>query len=581
MVRRVVIILLSFSLLIGCARSPDQKYMEVVNTFFAQWFALNPAKATLAGVHDYDDQLSDISPPGIQQAKKLYRTTLDNLDDLNPSRLSPQNEIDYHVFSETVDQLLFNIDSFGELTWNPILYIQTLGEATWSLSTQHSSTDSARALDLTARLRLIPDWLQQAKQNLTNGSEVYLTSAIQRANATADRLNEGALSESFSGLPSDQANALTTAEKTAAGALRDFASWLQNSLLPNASKDFRLGKDLYDQKLRTTLKTSWSTEEILDRAQRSVDQLQDEMLVEANKLSIQWWNLQYRHPSKRQKLNLIQRVLDRISAEHPKADNINSYLTNQIQAAQTFVELHNLITLDSNQSLTLISMPPFVGSYDFSRLRTPGPLSKNSTYFLEIKSIPEDWSTTQTESFLREYNNYALQLIAIHEAIPGKFVQRYYSDRFPSLVRTLFPSVTTMNGWSAYVEKMMVDEGWDAESPQIRLMQLKRELDAAIDAMLDQKIQTQGLTRDAALRTMTVEGFQEQTAAQLHWNYLVLHPVIASTAFVGKEQILALRDAFEQANERDYSLLEFHKRFLSYGAPPIKYLRQILLEGAY
>jgi len=581
MVRRTAIIVLSFSLLIGCSRTPDQKYMEVVNTFSTQWFALNPTKATLAGVHEYDDQLDDISATGIQQLKELYRTTLDNLDDLNPTRLSPQNEIDYHIFSETVEQLLFNIDSFGELTWNPLLYIHTLGEATWSLSTQHFATDSARALNLTARLRLIPEWLQQAEQNLTNGSKIYITSAIQRANATADRLDEGALSKTFSGLPSDQIKALTKAEKSAASALRDFETWLQDTLLPGASKDFRIGKDLYDQKLRTTLKTSWSSEEILDRAQHSVDQIHDEMLVEANKLSSQWWNLRYRHPSKRRKLNLIQRVLDRISADHPKAENINSYLTNQIQAAKTFVELHNLITLDSNQSLNLILMPPFAGSYDFSRLNTPGPLSKYSTYYLEIKSIPEEWSTTQTESFLREYNNYALQLIAIHDAIPGEFVQRYYSDRFPSLVRTLFPSLTTMNGWAAYAEKMMVDEGWDAESPQIKLMQLKRELGWAIDAMLDQKIQAQKLTRDAALRLMTVEGFQEETAAQLHWNYLALNPVIASTPFVGKEEILALRDAFEKSNERDYSLMDFHKRFLSYGSPPIKYLRQILLEGAY
>ncbi len=576
-------ILLVFSglLFFGCAKSPDQKYMEEVNTFFDQWFAQNPTKATLAGVHDYDDQLRDISPNGIKKAINLYRNTLNELDDFKPSQLSPQNQIDFHILSESVEQLLIKVDTFKEQSWNPLIYLQILGEATWSLTSQTYATDSVRALHLTARLRLIPAWLQQAEQNLTDGSDVYIRRAIQQANAISTALQANDFQQSFTGLESAQMNALIAAEKDAAKSVTQFASWLQDSLLPQASKDFRLGQDFYEQKLRTTLKTSWSSDEIMNQAEHSVKDLQNEMLAAANSLSSQWWNLRYRHPSKRQKLNLIQRVLDRISAQHPKKNEVISYLSGQIQAIQNFVNQHNLITLDPSQSLNLIEMPPFILDFSFSRLQSPGPLSPNPKYYLEIQPISADWSTTQTESYLREYNDYALQLIAMHQAIPGKFVQQYYSDRFPSMVRTIFPNLTTIDGWSAYVEKMMVDEGWDNSSPQIRIMQLKRELGWAIDAMLDQKIQTQDLTRDAALRMLTVEGFQERTAAELRWNYLIMNPVDASASFVGESEILSLRDAFKQSNERDYSLMDFHKRFLSYGSPPIKYLRQMLLEGAY
>ena len=42
--------------------------------------------------------------------------------------------------------------------------------------------------------------------------------------------------------------------------------------------------------------------------------------------------------------------------------------------------------------------------------------------------IPEEWTPEQAESYLREDNDRMLQLLTIHEAVPGHYLQGVYAQ---------------------------------------------------------------------------------------------------------------------------------------------------------
>lgn len=581
MTRRTVILLSGLLLLFGCSQSADKRYSKVVNTYFDQWFQIRPVKATWAGLHDYDDRLNDYTADGIARAQELYSSTLDKLGGIHSTRLARQNEIDYQIFQEALENELFNSQDIQRYKRDPGMYMESVGQGLQLLADQPSAPDSVRALNYTSRLRQIPNFFSVARQNLTNVSSVALDAAIPQARGLASLIKSGSLHAGFSGLPAAQLRSIENAEQSAAETVSGFANWLNTDARQMASGDFRLGKDLYDQKFGHVLNLTRTPDEILDQAEVAIKNLQDSMYVQASQLAREWWNTGYRAPSHRQQLNLIHRVIDRISREHPDEDQLNSYLLGQILQLEQFVDQHNLITLESKRSIQIRSMPSWYPDYQIAGLNMVGPMNLRSSAFLDFKQVPSEWSNTQKESYLREYNDYALQLVAAHYGIPGKSVQQYYADRYPSLVRNVYASLVMQNGWAAYVEQMIVADGWEDASPEMRLIQLKRALEWAIDASLDQRVHTREMPRDAALRLMTVEGFQEQTAAALNWQQIQLNPVTVSTYFIGKDEILSLRDAFRAVNPADFSLLDFHKRLLGYGLPPIKFLRQLFMEGAY
>jgi uncharacterized protein (DUF885 family) len=48
--------------------------------------------------------------------------------------------------------------------------------------------------------------------------------------------------------------------------------------------------------------------------------------------------------------------------------------------------------------------------------------------------------------------------------------------------------------------------------------------------------------------------------------------------FNGATDITALRDAYEKKQGKNFSLKDFHERFLSYGSAPVKYISELMLQ---
>ena len=143
----------------------------------------------------------------------------------------------------------------------------------------------------------------------------------------------------------------------------------------------------------------------------------------------------------------------------------------------------------------------------------------------------------------------------------------------PTMVRAIFMSGTFIEGWATYAEQLMAEEGYGG--PEVKMQQLKMRLRLIINAIIDQKIHTAGMTEQEAMDMMMNEGFQEEGEAAGKWRRACLSSTQLSTYYVGNVEINRLRDAYEKEFGTG-DMQKMHDAMLSFGSPAAKYVREAL-----
>jgi uncharacterized protein (DUF885 family) len=193
-----------------------------------------------------------------------------------------------------------------------------------------------------------------------------------------------------------------------------------------------------------------------------------------------------------------------------------------------------------------------------------------------VSPIPKDWTPAQADSFLREYNMFGIQDVAVHEAMPGHYLQIWHSNRYPSIVRAVLGSGSFIEGWAVYSEKMMVDEGFRKDEPLNELCMLKVRLRTITNAILDQMVHVDGISQADAMTMMTKGAFQQEREAAGKWIRAQLSSTQLSTYFVGVSEHDAIRA--EAQKRAGFSLKAYHDKVLSFGSPPARYVRALMFD---
>ena len=247
--------------------------------------------------------------------------------------------------------------------------------------------------------------------------------------------------------------------------------------------------------------------------------------------------------------------------------------------ATEFVRKHDLISLP-DAPVQIILMPEFQRGVSVAYCDSPGPLDKHLDTFYAVSPIPDEWSDEQTTSFLREYNTRSIHELSIHEAMPGHYVQIWHSNKHPSVLRAVLSSGSFVEGWAVYAEKVMADAGYLDKDPLYHLVQLKWYLRVIANALLDQAIHVDGMSREDALKLMTEQTFQQEREAAGKWTRAQLSSTQLPTYFVGVQEHFDLRREVEQREGSAFNLKRYHDRVLSFGSPPGRFVRQLMLDEA-
>ena len=560
----------------------DGKFNEIVDHFIDRFPAFSPVGATALGDHRFDGELDQVSAESRRRKADFCRELLQPLERVDPDKLSRANQVDRSILRNHLRASIWEIESLEEWAFNPLLYTQLAGNAVYSLMARDFAPLESRLAHVAARLEQYPRFFEQVRHTLCpeRVPRVHAETAVAQNRGISSILDE-LVTPQLNQLPTEQRERLQRAIETARAALAVQQRWLETDLVPNAGGSWRLGRELYDQKLAFTLDTPLTRQEIRQRAEQQVRSLRDAMYEISQGLYRQRYPLTAfpETPSEAYRQALIRSCLEIAYQETSAPESIVEDARRSLQLTTEFVRKEDLLTLPADP-VEIVVMPEFQRGVSLAYCDSPGPLDRGLKTFYAVAPPPSDWSQEQVQSLLREYNRRSLHNLTIHEAMPGHFVQLALANRCPQRLRAILSSGVFVEGWAVYTEQMMVQQGFLDDDPLMKLIVMKWYLRDASNAILDQAVHVDGIGEPEAMRMLVETAFQEEREAAGKWTRARLTSAQLSTYFVGYLELIDLRREAERVGGRNFDLKRFHDRVLSFGSPPPRFIRALLLGEA-
>jgi len=558
----------------------DAQFAALSQRYIDEFGRYSPVSATQTGDHRFDGELDDLSGAGRARALAWTKELLGQLEAIDRASLSRANQVDSAMLENRLRYAVWSEERLRDWSWDPFMYSQLTGQALYGLLAREFAPLPQRLRSVTSRLEKLPRLLEQTRANL-------VPERVPAIHAeTAVKQNPGVLSlvdqlvvPNLNVLPPADRTRLERAIAGAREAVKTHQQWLEKDLLPRAQGDFRIGRELYDEKLAFALMSPLSRTEIRSRAQAAVLETREQMYAVARTVLAGRAGAPPtpEHPSHAEQQAAIAAALEIASSDRPAREGIVELARADLKETTAFVRAKNFVTVP-DEPVEVIVMPEFQRGFAVAYCDAPGPLDKGQRTFFSVSPIPADWTQAQVDSFLREYNTRAIADLTVHEAMPGHYLQLAHSNRYPSLLRAMLGSGPFVEGWAVYTERVMQEQGFRGDDPLMRLVQLKWYLRAITNAIMDSAIHVDGMTREEAMKLMTETGFQEEREAAGKWVRAQLSSTQLSSYFVGYQEHADMRAEAQRRSGQRFDLKTYHDRVLSYGSPPVRFVRELIFD---
>jgi len=558
----------------------DQRFEALSKRYIDEFGRYSPVSATQLGDHRFDGELDDLSAAGRARSLAWNKGVLGELQAIERARLSRANQVDAAMLDNQLRYAIWTEERFRDWSWDPLIYTQLAGQSVYGLLARDFAPLPQRLGAVTARLERLPGLLEQMRANI-------VPSRVPAIHAeTAVKQNRGVLSlvddlvvPNLGQLPADDRARLERAIATARTAVESHQQWLEGTLLPQAKGDFRIGRELYDEKLGFALMSPLTRAEIRQRAASEAVTTRARMYAVARKV------LHGREdapalpddPTPAEQQAAIKAALELANAQRTPRAGVVDYARQTLRETTEFVRAKNFVTVP-DEPVEIILMPEFQRGVAVAYCDSPGPLDKGQRTFYAVSPIPEEWTDAQVESFLREYNTRSIANLTIHEAMPGHYLQLAHSNRYPSTLRAMLGSGPFIEGWAVYAERVMQEQGYLDGDPLMQLVQLKWYLRSITNVIMDSAIHVDGMERDEAMQLMVETGFQEEREAAGKWVRAQLSSAQLSTYFVGYQEHADLRAAAERRAGSKFDLKAYHDQVLAFGSPPVRLVRALVFD---
>ncbi|MFT4636538.1 MAG: hypothetical protein ACI854_002460 [Arenicella sp.] len=537
---------------------------------------LNPSFAVYVGFYDYDDMLA--VPNGEHRAlrRQYYATELQALKRFDANQLSSSNGIDLAIIESQLRSQLWYIDVFRAYEWNPAEY-NPAGAFGVILNTDYKPL-TERLTAISTRLIAVPAYYQAAINNLKVPTLEHLGLAIQQS-AGALKMFEKLIPEKIQEVELDAplSAQLASGLLDASTAVKSYIEWLeakQAELLESGkARDFRIGEELYEKKFKFDIESNYTGKELYNLALDAKQKLHTEMVSITEELWSKYFEDQVMPEIK---LEAVKKMIDHLSQKHVERDKFVDEIRRQMPIIQKYMDDNKLLDSDSSRPLVVRLTPEYQRGFAGASVNAPGPYDATANTYYNVSPL-DDYTDEQAESYLREYNHWILQILNIHEAIPGHYTQLMHANKSPSKIKSIFGNGAMVEGWAVYSERMMLESGYGDNEPEMWLMYSKWNLRVVVNTILDYSIQVLGMQREAALDLLMNEAFQERTEAEGKWRRATVSQVQLTSYFSGYSEIYAFREELKQTMGESFDLRTFHNKFLSYGNAPVPVIRSSML----
>ena len=553
----------------------DAEYEAVADEYIKGYLAVRPLEGTALGLHEYDGKIFDHTRLALDAELSRLRRFDDRLAKFEPTKLSPRQSIDLRILQAAVKKELFEMQDMATFERNPMVYTRAADLNVYVQRNFAPLEDRVRSL--TTIEAQIPNILIAARTNLDEVlPKPYVELAIEMAKGASDFLKKS-LPPAVAGVKDEQVRiAFENANRKAAHAVNDYATWLEREKLPKASLNFALGDEKFRRLLAQTELVDVPPQKILEIGMAQLKAEQEAFVDAAQKID----------PSK----SPVE-VFRQIQSEHPTPQNLIPGVSKDLDKIRKYVVNRHLVSIPSDVRPKVKETPQYERATSFASMDTPGPFEKRATEaYYYVTPTENDWPEKQKQEWLTAFNYYTSDITSIHEAYPGHYVQFLHLNESPaSKVEKIFDSYAFTEGWAHYCEKMMLDEGYGSatnstpseddvkRAAKYRMAQVDEALLRLCRLCVSIKMHTQNMSIDEATKFFQENCYYEEKPARQEAMRGTFDPGYLSYT-LGKLEILKLRDDYKAQEGDEFSLEKFHNELLNHGMPPIRLLREIMLK---
>ena len=567
---RILVFALMGFLVMGCRNTPNTRstksggdvgFNALSEDFLRGYLAWRPQMGVGLGLHEYDGKITDYSSSSITAELRRLKDFDAKLAAFNTGKLSQRAHYDYRILRAEIRRELFRFEDQKVFTDNPMTYSQAVDLNIYIK--RNFAPLKQRMESIIAIEREVPRVLQMARQNLKRElPKPFVETAIDEAKGLVDFLKRD-LTDALKDVKDEE---FEKVNQTAIGEFENYAAWLKNERLPSAHSRYALGRDAFHKMVREGEYIQLTPEQILEKGLKELKREQAIFAGTARKLD----------PRK----SAIE-VFKAIQKDHPTEQSLIPDTKKNLEAIRKFCEDRKIVTFPSSVRARIEETPTYLRATSFASMDTPGPFEKKATEaYYYVTPTEKDWPPQQKDEWLTAFNYYTTDVVTIHEAYPGHYLQFLCLNASPAnRLEKIISSYAFVVGWAHYTEQMLVDEGFGEGNLKYRLAQSDEALLRLCRLCVAIKTHCEGMSLDDATKFFQDNCYYEEKPARQEATRGTYDPGYLYYT-LGKLQILKLREDYRKQEGARFSMQRFHDEMLSHGMPPIRLLREVMLKDA-
>lgn len=527
-------------------------WTEFRDQFLAGYFPLNPTFAVYQGKHEFDGQLPDWSPAGLEkQAAYLEKAITDAKAFDGEMTAAEKFERDYLVHVAQ-GQLFFLRDTdFAQK--NPSYYTGALDPNVYIARPYADATTRMKAF--IAYAEKVPAAAAQIKANLklplpatfvkygTAGFGGFADYYTGDAKAAFAEVKDAALQKQF-----DDAAA------KAGAAMTDLATYVGSQ--PGTTDGYALGADKFAKMILTNEGVDTPLDELERIGQADLKRNQDALKAACATYAAGM---------------AIGECMKKMNADKP-ADGPVAEARRQLPMLRAFLVEKDLVSIPGTEQAQVEESPPY-NRQNSAYIDIPGPYEKGLPSVYYISPPDPSWDAQTQADFVPGRKD--LMFTSVHEVWPGHFLNFLHANRAESIFGKLFVGYAFAEGWAHYTEEMMWDAGLGAGDPETHIGQLSNALLRNCRYLSAIGLHTKGMTVADSEKLFKEQCYQDEGNARQQAARGTYDPLYLNYT-LGKLMIRKLREDWTKGDRTKWKA--FHDEFLSYGGPPIPMVRAAMMK---